>query len=248
MRITTMNESSSPPSVQTNLGPMPSPVLDLAYSSDGRHLAMVEGRGGKVLKEVRAHGRRIPIIQSAGTNLSVVADGRALSTHAYEKIAAVAPSPDSQHLAFVGWRDSKPRMVLDAREGPTHEGFMIESLCVSPDSKHVAYAASKGQRWFAVVDGQAGIEYNDIGGLTFSPDSKRLAYIASNDQKQFVVADGRAGLEYEVIGKGSPIFSGDSNRVGYGARRGSKWIVLYGLAAGGSGQCPSRNHRRWVRL
>jgi len=74
----------------------------------------------------------------------------------------------------------------------------------SADGRHVAFVTRVENGFCVVLDGQAGPQYESIGGyspyfdpiarrLVFSPDGKRLAYAAKKDGKEFVVIDGQAG-------------------------------------------------------
>jgi hypothetical protein len=67
-------------------------------------------------------------------------------------------------------------------------------------------------KWFVVVDGQAGPGYDGIGDITFSLDGKHVAYGARRSKwlvsKWFVVVDGQTGPEYDGIVCG-PIFLKD---------------------------------------
>jgi hypothetical protein len=84
----------------------------------------------------------------------------------------------------------------------------------------------------AVVDGQAGAQYDGIGegSLVFSADGKRMAYAALNGKKFFVVVDGQAGAQYDAIG--SPVFSPDGKRVAYRALQGQKSSVVLDVQTG----------------
>jgi len=44
--------------------------------------------------------------------------------------------------------------------GKIHPGIIVESLTVSPDGKHFAYMARRGGKWFVVIDGEEGKEYD----------------------------------------------------------------------------------------
>jgi len=97
---------------------------------------------------------------------------------------------------------------------------------------------------FVVVDGVEGKGYDGIGrGLAFSPDSKRIAYITKRGNKWAVVVDGLPrptvtgarqnmaptrveGRGYDGILDGSLVFSPDSTRVAYAAKRGGRWVVV----------------------
>lgn len=57
-----------------------------------------------------------------------------------------------------------------------------------------------GNKWFVVVDGKEGKQYDGIvGSPIFSPDGKRVAYAAVIGDKQFVVLDGKEEKQYDVI-------------------------------------------------
>ena len=71
------------------------------------------------------------------------------------------------------------KITLVTREvsvGRAHSGYVPGTLVVSPDSKRVAYLARRGRKWFVVLDGVEGKEYDEIGegSLICSPDSKRV--------------------------------------------------------------------------
>ena len=45
--------------------------------------------------------------------------------------------------------------------GKVAPGIAPKTRTISPDSKHMAYAAKRGGKWFVVVDGQDGKEYDE---------------------------------------------------------------------------------------
>ena len=113
-----------------------------------------------------------------------------------------------------------------------------KSLKVSPDSKRVAYAAGSGNKWFVVVNGKEGKQYDDalVDYCIFSPDSKRVACVVSLGQRiqnvigvfwQFVIADGKEGKHYlGIIGDegGKFIVFDTALNLRYLARNGhSRW-------------------------
>ncbi|HOK09763.1 MAG TPA: hypothetical protein PLJ10_08895, partial [Candidatus Hydrogenedens sp.] len=81
---------------------------------------------------------------------------------------------------------------------------MEGSPIFSADSRRVAYSAKRGGKWFVVVDGEEGKEYDGIGAgsLIFSPDSRRVMYSAGRGNKRFVVVDGEESKGYDGIGAG----------------------------------------------
>lgn len=144
-------------------------------------------------------------------------------------------SPDggrAAHIRFVpsgGWSD-KACVVVD---GVSARAFdKVRPPIFSPDSTRVAYIAKEEDKWFVVVDGHFGKEYDGIidGSLVFSPDGKRVAYVAIEGgiytDKYFVVVDGQEGKRYDEIRDWRVVFSADSNRVAYGACQNQKWLVV----------------------
>ena len=67
------------------------------------------------------------------------------------------------------------------------------SFSASPDSKRVAYVAKAGDKWFAVVDGKEGKQYDSIltlqgGGIVFD-SSDRLHYLACKGNSIYLVEE-----------------------------------------------------------
>ena len=57
----------------------------------------------------------------------------------------------------------------------------------------------KGTNWLAVVDGQAGPEYDGVGSLIFSADGKRVGYAAKKEKQVVAVVDGQEGPEHDGV-------------------------------------------------
>ena len=99
------------------------------------------------------------------------------------------------------------------------------NMTFSPDSKRVAYQAQKGGKWLIVLDGQPGVEYDQIVDMRFSPDSKRVAYgVVQQGKKWLAVVDGQPSPEYDLVGL--PTFSPDSKHVVYEAHKGKELVVV----------------------
>ena len=67
--------------------------------------------------------------------------------------------------------------------------------------------AGFGDKWFVVVDGKEGKQYDwvRVDTLIFSPDSTRLIYEAKKSNKVFVVLDEKEGRQYDSILCGWPM-------------------------------------------
>jgi len=141
---------------------------------------------------------------------------------------AVGRSGDDLHIAWAQRTHSgRVVAVIDGQSEPG-EYDEIGPVIFSPDGKRVAYPAKRDSKWFMVVDGQEGPEYDKISlsREVFSPDSKRLVYGAMKGDKWFVVLDGKAGPEsgYDNVGYFS--FSPDSKRLAYATEKDRRQYVV----------------------
>lgn len=114
---------------------------------------------------------------------------------------------------------------------------MVYAHGYKPERDH--YLVARNAKMYLVVDDVAW-EYKevDVSSISFSPDSRRLAYAAvsitaiaaaerpTKRSVWCVVVEGQEGRVYEEIGPFTPIFSPDSRRVGYTAKRSGKWIAV----------------------
>jgi WD40 repeat protein len=94
-------------------------------------------------------------------------------------------SPDAGRVAYIAEKAGKEFAVIDGVAGKGYSSIHIDLRMFSPDSKRVAYRAVNygekppaGNKWFVVIDGEEGDEYQTADWVTFSPDSKRVAYLA----------------------------------------------------------------------
>jgi len=100
-----------------------------------------------------------------------------------------------------------------------------QTLTASPNSSRLAYAVESGGS--VAVNGRSHRRYNEVAGITFSADSQHVTYAARKSRIWFVVRDEAEYEPYDLIGKTSPVFSPDSNRVAYTAlKQGSGWIAV----------------------
>jgi len=129
----------------------------------------------------------------------------------YDAIVKHSPtfSPDGKNLAYLAEENNKQFVVVDGKEESRYDrigiGREIETLATapggsywiktasqvlafSPDSKRVAYTAEKGKKWFVVVDGKEGKQYDaiDPNAIVFSPDSKKIGFAALKEKRWLV--------------------------------------------------------------
>lgn len=149
-------------------------------------------------------------------------------------------SPDGSKLAYPVFEKGKARFVVEGRKHPEFEGVGIDFV-FSPDGKHNAYFASTREGRVLVVDGavKTRVEGNVDHMLDFSPDSQRLLYgVMKTDQSCYIVVDDQKGPVYQSIGAGGPppgvtaepavyaVFSPDSKRVAYLAKRDGRFLIV----------------------
>jgi len=149
-------------------------------------------------------------------------------------------SPDGSKLAYPVFEKGKAFFVEEGRKHPEFEAVGIDFV-FSPDGKHNAYFASTPEGRVLVVDGavKARIEGNIDHMIEFSPDSQRLLYgVMKADKTCYIVVDDQKGPVYESIGVGGlppgvaveptvcALFSPDSKRVAYLARKDGRFLIV----------------------
>ncbi|MCX5659808.1 MAG: hypothetical protein NTW19_08815 [Planctomycetota bacterium] len=120
-------------------------------------------------------------------------------------------SPDGQHMAMEGGSGNQWFIIRDGIAGPLRTDKPEVSPFFSQDLQHDAYATRReNKKWVVVVDGTPGPEFEDLGRFGWpggvvtehQPDSFTLFYPLR------------------------PIFSPNSSRVGYVAKRANQWLVV----------------------
>jgi|GEM_PF-2126003 len=150
-------------------------------------------------------------------------------------------------LAYVQFTPPPPVAYPDALHHRT--------IIASPDGKHVSFVTTIGGYEYMVVNGKPQRPYRAIRayvsvnimdqllGYCFSPDGSRLAYVASQvvdpfgdddwghhgtgwwlNKPQVIVVDGRESATYSYIS--TPVFSKDSKRIAYIAKRRGGWYAV----------------------
>jgi Tol biopolymer transport system component len=205
--------------------PFPSSAPDdLTFSPDGKRFAYLAAK---------SDGKH--------TSIWVVVDGREFT--GYNGVMNITFSPDSKRVAYVAEvdkglsrispKDWRFTAVVDGIPGPDYNQVLGPAF--SPDSKRVVYGALQHGKWSMVVDGQAGVAYDDlptdavIGEQPFG--SRDL--IPAHWSKM----DGQPDGTYDELGSLNPgllrfgyaalvVFSADSKHLAYVARNGGKWMVV----------------------
>jgi hypothetical protein len=221
------------------------------FSSDSRHIAYTTKRDWKGFciidgKEMTTYDEvMLPVFSPDGNHNAywaklkdswfVVVDGKEENKYALHSNEPKPPifSFDSKHLAYVASLGKKECLVVDRKEEKQYDVIDESNIKFSPDGKHLAYVAGVNtghgyynHKWFIVVDGKEGAQYDEIKSLIISPDGKRNAYWAVQDDKIFVVVDGNEQKEkHFCIQHGNiynPIFSPDSKHIAFVAKDSSE--------------------------
>ena len=152
---------------------------------------------------------------NAGNSWFAVVDGKAGKK--YDDATTLVFSPNGKRAAYAACRGRNWLLVTDGEEGKEFDA--VRSIVFSPDSKRVACAAQHGHAWRVVVDGVEGAEYDGLRRGNGVLEIRRNAYAAINANPEAVGID-------DVLGDSAPVFSPDSVRVAYWARRGDQWRVI----------------------
>jgi len=101
---------------------------------------------------------------------------------------------------------SKVRALVDGvLEAPFEEikeyGAGFDTFTFSADGRHCAYTAKIGDKFVAVIDGNAGPQFErvDDPGVIFSQNSAHAGYVARDNYKDFTVVDGVEGARFDAI-------------------------------------------------
>jgi hypothetical protein len=118
-------------------------------------------------------------------------------------------SPDSRRLAYLASRQLIEKMVvLDGKPEGVEMAFMVGGMVFSDDSKRLAYGGRRGEKFFLVVDGKKGADYDALGYFGFSQDGKHIAFTAKKGNQMVIVVDGQEREEYSEVPAG-PVFRSD---------------------------------------
>lgn len=193
---------------------------------NGKMRMVIDGKEGPVFDEL-ALGTPIFSPNSQRVAYAGLRDGKALfvidgvESAPYDTLGLPAFSPDSKRMACAVGKDGRRRMWLDGQEIGQYDTASVALF--SPDSRRVAWRAGRGKQSLVVLDQQEGPLHEAVldTSMIFSPDSKRFAYIyrpEATSERSVAMVDAKPQATYDLIAP-LPVFSPDSRRVVYGARR-----------------------------
>src|SRR5205823_5557461 len=100
-------------------------------------------------------------------------------------------SPDSRRFAYAMPAPNAPAIVR-----PWDDPILVMQQALTP-------------KQVCVIDGVAGLPYDQVGSIMFSPDSRRTLYVTEGAEGQTAVVDGLPQETYRGIRPGSLSFSAD---------------------------------------
>lgn len=134
-------------------------------------------------------------------------------------------SADEVHFAFAAGYKPDPtqedyRVIVDGIESPKYDSIDLDHYGLfdfTPDSRRLLYIARKHKKWFAVIDGHQGMDFDSIGGRpAFSSDGSKIAYIGyTKDSARLVINDSIIATYCDID---DLVFSPIENRLAYTAR------------------------------
>lgn len=121
---------------------------------------------------------------------------------------------------------SPPQMESPSQAKPAPVADQLLKLVKDRSGRHTAQVVQRGNKQVVIRDGQSGLEYDQVGTITFSTDGDSLAYEASRGKEHVVVLDGREWpLKAEVVQE-SIRLSPDNKRLALVAWHQDKWQVM----------------------
>jgi hypothetical protein len=148
-------------------------------------------------------------------------------------------SPDGKRVALVMTADPggeiKQVVVVDGKPSDPYDEVALPSVRFSYDSKRTMWAARVKNRWFVVVDGQAGRGFKAVGPALFGPSGAAVHHGVRGPlwSRAFVVTDGREQrVRFRYLT--GLTFSPDGTLAYAGARKGLLGPSRMVIVAGGS--------------
>jgi hypothetical protein len=136
----------------------------------------------------------------------------------FDGIVTKTFSPDGQRVAYVGRRGDKFIVVVDDKEGTPSD--IVGGIGFSPNSRRFAYAAADVKRGFGTQKAVGRATIDGIVGQTFEgAQVGSLLKIAATGLVKEIATGYRARFWADTHGVSTPVFSRDSERVAYAARR-----------------------------
>ncbi|MEM9065752.1 MAG: hypothetical protein AAGB51_09720 [Planctomycetota bacterium] len=209
----------------------------LAYiaKTDGQYFVVSDGIEGPRFGAVSR-----PVFSPDSSSLAYAGGGREAESSLRVFIDGISGSPymtidgpyftsDSAKVIYVGGtEDGRYALVEDHEEVAIFD--LVGRIELSEAGGHYGCVARRGDVFYPVIDGEIG---DPASGLAdefpvFDATGQRTLFLEIGEAgRQRVIVDGRAGEWFDAVGtEGRPVFSPDSQRYAYAARRGERWHVV----------------------
>jgi WD40-like Beta Propeller Repeat len=187
----------------------------LAFSPDSRRLAYAAAKPGRQAYLV-VDGKAGPVHDGIGGSLppEVTANRVSAQTgYGLGYASSVLFSPDSRRIAYLAHFGQLKKVYIDGKAEAVELEFLAGGMVFSDDSKRLAYGCRRRNeffldKFFLVVDGKKGTDYDALGYFGFSHDGKHIAFTAKKGERMVIVVDGRERGEYSAVPAG-PVFRAD---------------------------------------
>jgi hypothetical protein len=179
---------------------------------------------------ISADGKHGAYMTRSDDGFSVVVDGKALPDR-YERVArdsfVFVKGLTRERFAFAAKLKKQWRVIENDRPGEPYDDIIGSSLCFSAGGGHFAYIAVREKQTFVVLDDRPESPCDSVDGnaLVFNAPGDRLAYAVRRNGRANVVLDGKDESTFDDVDR--PVFSGDGKHVGYSARKGLRWFVVW---------------------
>ncbi len=186
----------------------------VVFSPDSRRLAYAVAKADRRAYLV-VDGKAGPVHDGIGASLPPgIAVNRASMQTGYGLgyAASVLFSPDSRRIAYLAHFGRMKRVISTARPRKSKWSFCKGGWCSATIPKRLAYGGRRLNgfidKFFLVVDGKKGADYDALGYFGFSHDGKHIAFMAKKGNKMVIVVDGQERAEYSAVPAG-PVFRFD---------------------------------------
>ena len=179
----------------------------LTFSPDGKRLACAVAKPDRSAY-ILADGKAGPVHDSIGGSAPSAPAPNQASTYAVGSKTSVLFSPDSRRIAYLAHSGPTRKIYVNGKAEDVEMDFLVGGMVFSDDSKRLAYGGRRGNRFFLVLDGKQGDEYDALGYFGFSQDGKHIAFTAKKGDKMVIVVDGKERATYDSVPAG-PVFRAD---------------------------------------
>jgi len=219
-------------------------VGGIIFSDDSKRVAYVARRDGK---------ERVVVDNIEGEPFEYISDLSSLF------------SSDGKTVRYIGvrTRGTERRCVLVVNGSEVMDEEFMNSSYPKFAGAPAAYVIRRGEKWQVIIDGKAGLPYDQIGNnVMFSRDKNHVLYRASLGMFDFIVLDGIEGKKRGAITENRYDFSPDGRVVYTMLNNRSRWVVIGDVESGPydyvigeirfsndgkrSGFVVERNHQRFV--